>query len=30
MYEILAYDKANPLLFNTGLFLILFAVFIAI
>lgn len=30
MYEILAYDKSNPLLFNTGLFLILFAVFIAI
>lgn len=30
MIDILAYDKANPLLFNTGLFLILFAIFIGI
>lgn len=30
MIDILAYDKANPLLFNTGLFLILFAAFLGI
>lgn len=28
--EVLAFDKANPLLFNTGLFLILFAAFIGV
>jgi len=30
MIDILAYDKANPLLFNTGLFLMLFTAFIAV
>lgn len=30
MIDLLTYDKSNPLLFNTGLFLILFAIFLCV
>ena len=30
MADVLQYDAANPLLFNTGLFMLLFAAFIGV